>query len=231
MSSDIDRLDVPMETILAGLPKQSAYKWAGPKWEDASDAQKQQLGQIQERLCAHLTGKRRLHSLSVARCAQRLACRHGVDPFLATAAGLLHDWDKRLTREELFDKARRYGIKLACDDEKIAPTLHGMTAARSLPEEFDLPACVFQAIDRHTVGHPHMSDLDMVVYCADMLEPLRGDRMEALRAYADGPLDVLFCVCQAQSLAYLIRSGKFVYPQAIDVWNAYVDRLPKDFLA
>lgn len=49
-----------------------------------------------------------------------------------------------------------------------------MIAARELPERFpELPDDVWQAIDRHTLGNAHMSPLDMVVFVADGIEPLR----------------------------------------------------------
>ena len=46
-----------------------------------------------------------------------------------------------------------------------------------------LYACILQAIERHTTGEIDMAPLDMVLYCADALEPNRRfGRVDELRA-------------------------------------------------
>lgn len=210
-----------------------ALAWAGP----APAPYDEQRARVIERLCdmvrARLSGHRLEHTLSVAQTAARLAHRHGVDPFLAQAAGLLHDWDKRLSPDELWAKVDEYGVDLGAPrDPRMLPTLHGLTAAASLRRELDLPDEVFQAIARHTTGAAGMSDLDIVVYVADMLEPLRKGDLDDLRALAGtGPLDALFAACARQSLLYLVQAGRFVHPAGVEAWNAYESRLPDGFRA
>lgn len=196
--------------------------WAGPDFEDELDQyQRALLADLYSRLDNRLSGHRLQHVRSVALTARRLAHTHGVDPYLAQVAGILHDWDKKLSARELWDKVDRYRIELPERDERQLPVLHGLTAAASLGEELDFPREVFGAISRHTVGAADMSPLDMVVFCADMLEPLRGARMDRLRQIATGPLDVLYASCQQDTLLYLVGSGLYVSPQAIAAWNAY----------
>ena len=78
--------------------------------------------------------KRLAHSLSVAHCCEGLALTYGVDPFCARAAGLLHDWDKVVPAGELVSRARGLGIDMGVDLELVEPLLHGIVAARELPD-------------------------------------------------------------------------------------------------
>ena len=168
-----------------------------------------------------LSGKRLKHSFGVAQTSLWFAQRFGIDPFCAEAAGLLHDWDKKLSAEELWGKVDAYGIDVP-HVEGAQPVLHGLTAAASLPQTYpELPSEVFQAIARHTTGAVGMTDLDMAVYVADMIEPGReGDFVGALRKLAcTASLRQVYAECVRVGLIYLLESGRFVYPGALDVWN------------
>ena len=103
--------------------------------------------------------KRRLaHTLGVADTAERLALEYGADPFLARAAGLLHDWDKVLSDEELTARAASYGVRVDGSLSDCVHLLHGPVAACELPHLFpELDASVFQAVARHTVGAVDMT--------------------------------------------------------------------------
>lgn len=186
-----------------------------------------ELERIEELLAVRMRDarKRHQHSLGVASTAVRLARVYDVDPFEAAAAGLLHDWDKVLTNDEVVARAIHYGVDVAGSPQNAAPLLHGPVAARELPELFpELPAAVFQAIDRHTLGAPDMSPLDMVVFTADAIEPGRhGSYAEALRAMiGSSSLRDLFFATFSQGLVYVIQSGRYLYPTASSIYNHYV---------
>lgn len=168
--------------------------------------------------------KRFQHSLGVASTALALARVYGVDEFEAAAAGLIHDWDKVLSDDELVARALHYGIKISGSPSAAKPLLHGPVAAYELPQLFpELPSAVFQAVDRHTVGACDMTPLDMVVFVADAIEPNRhGDYAIALRdMVGKSSLDDLFFSCFAQGLVYVIQSGRYLYPTAIQIYNHY----------
>ena len=179
------------------------------------------LLRLREDVSNRLWGKRLTHSFGVSRTALWFARREGIDEFQAAAAGLLHDWDKKLPEEELWAKVERYGLDVP-RVEGALPVLHGLTAAASLPEDYpELPEPVFQAIARHTTGAPGMTSLDMAVYVADMIEPGRtGDFVDDLRALAlAAPLRQVYAESVRVGLIYLLESGRFVYPSALEVWN------------
>ncbi len=85
---------------------------------------------------------------------------------------------------------------------------------------------VCQAVARHTVGACDMTPLDMVVFTADAIEPgRRGDYAERLRAMVgEEPLEELFFQTFSQGLMYVISGGRYLYPTAIDIYNAYAAR-------
>ena len=184
------------------------------------------LRRIQELLDVRMKDKRKryVHSLGVAETALHLAEVYGVDRFDAAAAGLIHDWDKVLSDDELVTRALHYGIKIAGSPSAATPLLHGPVAAYELPQLFpELSPAVFQAVDRHTVGACDMTPLDLVVFVADAIEPNRhGDYAHALRKMVgESTLDELFFSCFAQGLVYVIQSGRYLYPTAISIYNHY----------
>lgn len=167
--------------------------------------------------------KRLAHSLSVARCAEELAVTYGADPFLARVSGLLHDWDKVVPHDELVGRARSLGIDMGVRLELIEPLLHGIVAARELPSVFpELPDAVWHAIEVHTTAAPVMSDLDMVLFVADGIEPLRpaSPGIEETRDLVGRvPLADVFWNSFVGGIVYVLKGGRYLYPGTIAVYN------------
>ena len=171
-----------------------------------------------------LNEKRYYHSLCVADEAKRLAGKYGGNAEKAYLAGLLHDWDKVLDDHELLVRAAQYGVRVAGSPSAAVGLLHGPVASYELPHIFEgIDASVCQAVARHTVGAVDMTPLDMVVFVADAIEPGRhGDYAERLRAMVgESSLEELFSQTFAQGLVYVISGGRYLYPTAIDIYNAY----------
>lgn len=164
------------------------------------------------------------HSLSVARTAEHLAVMYGVDPFLARAAGLLHDWDKAVSKDELILRAKRFGIDLGVPLETVEPLLHGMVAARELPEKYPhLPSEVWHAIACHTSAAEDMGPLDMVLFVADGIEPLRrdSDGIRKTRSLVGNvSLEDLFWNAFVGGIVYVLEGGRYLYPRTIDIYNS-----------
>ena len=129
-------------------------------------------------------GPRRFkHSLGVSETAEKLARVYGADETAARVAGLLHDWDKGYDDPGILARADELGMELDAELVAMPRVLHGLTAAVALGRAFpELPPEVLAAVERHTLGDAGMSDLDMIVYIADALEPGRkGKVVEKLR--------------------------------------------------
>ena len=205
-------------------------KKKGQKGASYTKDQQKYLKRLEKDLGQQLAAKpkRLAHSLSVARTAEELALAYGVDPFLARAAGTLHDWCKALSGDEQVALARDLGIDLGADLETVRPLLHGVIASRILPERYpELPAEVWHAIAVHTTAAVDMSPLDEVIFVADGIEPLRHDtpgieRSRSLVGVAS--LDDLFWECFVGGIVYVLEGGRYLYPGTIEVYNALAAR-------
>lgn len=170
--------------------------------------------------------KRLAHSLSVGRCAEGLAQTYGVDPLDARIAGILHDWDKVLSHEELERRAGALGVDMGVDLSLVQPLLHGIVAARELRDVYPwLSDAILQAIARHTTGAVDMTPLDEVIFVADGIEPLRKSSadIDHVRHIAGKvPLDDLFWESFAGGMAYIIDTRRYLYPGTLDIYNELV---------
>jgi len=176
-------------------------------------------------LASRLSLRAVTHSRSVADTAGALAARYGVDVEAARLAGLLHDWDREQTPEQLLASAASENLKVSAADATVPYLLHARTGAAALRAA--LPGVsdeVVTAVAHHTVGSSDMSDLDMVVYVADMIEPGRDyPGVDALRVLATtATLSQLFAAAYQQSILYLIHSRKRIHPDTVAVWNAMI---------
>lgn len=171
-------------------------------------------------------GPRRFaHSLGVADTAAELARVYGADVRAARLAGLLHDWDKGYDDPGILARADELGMELDDELRGMPRVLHGMTAAVALGREFpDIPPEVLQAIERHTVGDADMTDLDMIVYIADALEPGRdGKTVSRLRRrVGEATLRELFLDVYAYWVRLIMERRHPMYSKTTEIWNSYM---------
>ena len=165
------------------------------------------------------------HSERVAETAAELARHYGLDVDEARLAGLLHDWHRELSGDELIARARTLGIEVTGADEEVPYLLHGPVAARELPAVFpDLSDGVLAAIATHTYGSDPMPPLAMVVYVADVIEPGRHYHgVDRLRDdVGEATLSELFGDAYAASLEHIIKRRRPIHPTTLEVWNRVV---------
>lgn len=200
-----------------------------PSYEDLfeglTESQAELMSVAIVELESRLKPSRFAHCISVCRTAREMASIYGVDLGYATLAGLLHDWDKCYCGEELFEYAASLGIELTEEDKLAEATLHAVTARKSLALRFpELPQEVLDAVGKHTSGAVEMSELDLLIFIADMLEPTR--EYKGLKSLRKGigvqPLPDLFSDCYRKTIKHLVKGSRFIHPYSIDVWNAWV---------
>ena len=182
---------------------------------------------VRKALEKRLTEYRFIHSVSVADTAATMAAIYGVDVEEACIAGLLHDWDKNYSDDELIERARALGIAMSDYEEDMVALIHAQTGAIELKQEFpELSDAVIQAIARHTSAALDMTDLDMIIYIADMIEPLRTrGNLTALRASVGKvSLEELFVRSYETTMRYLVTRHRFIHPDSLEIWNAYIQR-------
>lgn len=208
--------------------KEIQPKWCPPENEyvEYEPWQQAMLARLESETKGQLASdKRRLeHSLSVAREAEYLGFLYDVDPYLCRVCGYLHDWYKVVPKEELIEKGYRLGIDLGVPLEKAEPLLHGMVAARELPERFPhLPHAVWHAIATHTSAAEDMSPLDMVLFVADGIEPLRRSSpgiAQTRSLVSEVSLEDLFWNAFVGGIVYVIEGGRYLLPRTIEIYNS-----------
>jgi predicted HD superfamily hydrolase involved in NAD metabolism len=151
----------------------------------------------------------------VARCADVLAHRHGLDARKARVAGMLHDLARLYPPARLLAEceARRMPID---EFERANPVvLHARLGAALARETFGVhDGEILSAIAKHTVAADVMSPLDCALYLADGLEPGRdfAERAAlwelALRDLRGGMRGLLL-----HGFRYLSRKGVPMAPQ------------------
>lgn len=114
------------------------------------------------------------HSVRVARYAELLARRHGVDPRKARVAGMLHDLARLYSAERLLAESAARGLPIGAREREHPTLLHAALGAALAREKFGVEDPeILSAIEKHTLGADEMSPLDCVIYLADSLEPNR----------------------------------------------------------
>ena len=179
---------------------------------------------LKERLSAY----RFEHSLNVAAEAKRLAHIYGVDEQVAEITGLLHDWDKGYNDAEIQERCKELGIEVDSFSFNSMPKLlHGVTAAKYFRTAYpEISEEVLQAIERHTSGAIDMTDLDMIIYIADVIEPGRNyPATKDLREMVGKiDLEALYLKTFKQVFARLIETEASIHPDTVRVWNYYIGR-------
>lgn len=155
-----------------------------------------------------LTGERTYkHCLRVAYCALKLNSdlNLGLDTDKILTAGLLHDCAKRIKRVD--------DTSIPKDSENT-PVYHQFAGSVVAREEFDIhDEEVLNAIKYHTTAKPNMTDLDKLIFCADMLEEDRDfEGVDELRKVILQDLHRGFVACMEHQYAYLVGRGGDIYP-------------------
>ena len=181
-------------------------------------------------LAKRVSAKRYVHSLGVSEACEQLAKTYGIDVKKARLAGLLHDWDKGMDDDQARERVRELDMVEEIDPwvvEHMPRVLHGYTAARALGREFpQIPDDILQAIDRHTTAAEDMSELDMVLYIADAIEPSRqfGLIDELRAAVGTVSLEELYYKTYDYWTFLLFERRKTLHPDTMRIWNANVLR-------
>jgi predicted HD superfamily hydrolase involved in NAD metabolism len=180
--------------------------------------------EIKITLQGRLTKEHYEHSLRTAELAEEMAEAYGVDSSKAYLAGILHDYTKSLTRDEMLKEAKACGINIG-HVESINPyLLHAELAAILVEKDlFVSDREILDAIRKHTFGAVKMSALDKIIYVADMIEPGRPyESLNHLREIAFSGLDAVFRQAYFVTVEYLVKARKLLHPQTLEVWNELI---------
>ena len=176
---------------------------------------------IKNRLSPH----RYQHSLNVAVVARDLAQRHRVDSEKAYLAGVLHDYAKNLSEQELLAIAEN-NPGIADEMEKQIPeVLHAPVGAFLLQQELGIAdEEILQAVKFHTLGSTKMTPLDKVIFMADMIEPGRAEypQLERLRTAAREDLDEAMLLGLESTILYCLEQQRLLHPRTVEARNYFL---------
>lgn len=186
----------------------------------------------------YYTQKQRLHAVSVAQYAARLALANDVDVEKVFIAGLLHDIAKNLPAEERNLLAEDYLInhpfakiaaKIVCDTDFSHNSaswlsslnkslLHGPAGAMLANKIFGVnDPDVLNAICFHSTARTGMTTLEKVLYLADKIGYDRSFKhLDPIREHAlKGNLNLAMRLCLEETFEALKRKGKNPHPLSI----------------
>lgn len=189
------------------------------------------IEQMKEKLSTMLTEHRYTHSLGVMETAEKMAKTFNVDVENAIVAGLLHDCAKQIDRQVQLKMCKERNIELD-EIKKSAPSLvHADLGASVAKTEFGVTDDdVLSAIKYHTLGRKNMSDLEKVLFLADVIEPNRRDfeGLLELRDLCYKDLDEAMLYGLTLSIENVERKGRILHTQTLDAVEYFRKLLGKE---
>ena len=165
-----------------------------------------------------LSPKRHGHTRRVADTAEDLARTHGLDPYRARLAALLHDAARERGAEEFLDRAGDWGIPVGQPERESPKLLHGPVAAELARRELGVEdGEVLDAVREHTTGRPNMAPLSLLLFVADKIEPARDyPSVGRIRRLADKDLRGAAAESLRRTIAHNEERGRPTHPSSLD---------------
>lgn len=171
-----------------------------------------------------LSERRFKHSLRMADTARELAEYYGADIDKIYIAGLLHDYAKGISGDELLAIAEENGLIEDEIERYIPDILHAPVGAHLLEKELGIgDQEILNAVKYHTLGSTKMKTMDKIMFLADMIEPGRDyPGMERIRCLAFRDLNQGMLVGLESTLKYCIAQGRLIHPRTVLVRNHFL---------
>lgn len=170
----------------------------------------EKLTLIRKNLKKKLTPDRYTHTMGVAHTCECLAMSLGMDISRAYLAGLLHDCAKCIPDEEKILKCEKYHIPITEIEYKSPYLLHSKLGAYLAREKYCIEdEEILSAITCHTTGKPAMTDLEMLLFVADYIEPGRSKaaNLTIIRKEAFKNIKYSVYLILRDTLEYLKKKG------------------------
>jgi nicotinate-nucleotide adenylyltransferase len=189
---------LPVAGLLADAVEQAVYE-SGAYFSPEVNA-------LQEKCREALSPKRYVHVCGTMRAAAHLAVLWRQDAMKAQIAALLHDCAKclpPLTQEVL-----------SGDETGIAPVHHAFAGAVVARMDYGVTdEAVLRAIRLHTTGEWGMTNFDALIYCADLIEPMRDFfGVEDYRARVSEDIDGFMRYALVRVSQLIERKGRRAHP-------------------
>ena len=162
--------------------------------------------QMYDYVASRLSPKRYAHTRGVVEMALEYAKINGVDYDATFIAALFHDIAKEFPLKETLRLCTKYNIELDEFEQRHIGLAHGKIGAAILEDEWEVhDKDILNSVRYHTVGRMDMSDLEKIVYLADMTEegrsPYKGK--EQIKSLAKHNLDKAMYMALSSSYNYV----------------------------
>lgn len=172
----------------------------------------------------NLRPNRYLHVKLVAQAAVNLAQTYKINAEKLAIAGILHDMAKCMPNAELVKYAVKNKLKVE-DFKDIAAyspsLLHADVSAHMAQAMFNIKdKDILNAIKHHTLGAPNMSEVEKVLFIADMASKDRRYKdAQQVQSAALKSLDDGLLAAMAIKLSFTVETRKWLAPRGIKLWN------------
>lgn len=180
-----------------------------------------------------LDTQRYAHTLGVEETAIQMARAFGVDERKASLAGLLHDCAKCCSLQEMSAYVQNDSVARSVDESMRSSRalMHGPAGAARARKEYGVSDPeVLSAIRYHTTGCAAMSDLDKIIYLADMIEPGRKEYpgLAEVRALCRTDLNGAMRLALSQSAAYVGENRQALHPDTQNALRALTQPIQEE---
>lgn len=183
-----------------------------------------QYKEIYEKVKGILSEHRFFHSECVANRCVELATIYQVDKEAARLVGIVHDMAKEMPGDEKIKYCEENRLEIDDIERENSGLLHGKIAAHIAKKEFGFTEELCSAIQYHTTGKENMSQLDKIMYVADMTS---ADRQFPDKEYIIelGNRDLDECVKYILKLGITQRmsQNKKVHLNSVKALNFYME--------
>lgn len=165
---------------------------------------------INEILKTAVTEKRYNHSVRVAEMMEKLCIHYGLNSDMGYFAGIAHDLCKYVPENELFEIVAEDAMEITKAEKESPVLLHGRAAAVVLKRDYGvINKDVLEGIAFHTFGKPYMSEIGMLLFVADKIEPGRPQACEEYynRLFSLSLKEMTLSVLE-ENIQYLHNKGK-----------------------
>lgn len=177
-----------------------------------------------KRLKEELGEERFKHSLRVMESASKLADHYGIDRDKAEVAALFHDCAKYADKSISADMVKKYKLE---DNEELKNSvqlIHSFLGPHIAKDVYGIEDVeVLDAIKYHTTLRKKPTDMDKLVYLADLIEVGRDfEGVEELREMAYEDMDATILKSLENTIFDLIRKKRYIGTDTLEARNFFL---------
>lgn len=175
----------------------------------------------------HLSKEKYHHVLGMTALAEKLAVKHHLNKDRVRIAGLLHDLARAWSEKRIVQYVHTHSLKIPNKKFilKYKPSLlHGAVSAHRCQKMFSIKDKeVLSAVSKHTLASIKMSSFDKLIYVADLAAPDRKYKWRKhLVQVAFENIDLAFEEALAIKMQYVLKTGGWMHPDSVRIWNHFV---------